>query len=56
MDILIMVGAIAASVLLVILATRVLPILSVWDVQQFNLLYRPVDYMKTKVSLIGKPD
>ncbi len=55
-DILIMVGAVAASVLLVVLATRVLPILSVWDVQQFNLLYRPVDYMKTKVSLIGKPD
>ena len=55
-DILIMVGAVAATVLLVILATRVLPILSVWDVQQFNLLYRPVDYMKTKVSLIGKPD
>ena len=26
------------------------------DVQQFNLLYRPVQYMKTKVSLIGKPD
>ena len=56
MDILIMVGAIAATVLLVLMATRVLPILSVWDVQQFNLLYRPVEYMKTKVSLIGKPD
>ncbi len=56
MDILIMIGAVAATVLLVLLSTRVLPILSVWDVQQFNLLYRPVEYMKTKVSLIGKPD
>ena len=55
-DILIMVGAVAAAVLVVLLATRVLPILSIWDVQQFNLLYRPVDYMKTKVALIAKPD
>ena len=56
MDIFIMVGALAGSVLLVLLATRVIPIVSIWDVQQFNLLYRPVDYMKTKVALIGKPD
>lgn len=56
MDIFIMVGAVAGSILIVLAATRVLPILSIWDVQQFNLLYRPVDYMKTKVSLIGKPD
>ena len=56
MDIFIMVGALAGSILLVLAATRVLPILSIWDVQQFNLLYRPVQYMKTKVSLIGKPD
>ena len=56
MDIFIMVGAVAASVMLVLIGTRVLPILSVWDVQQFNLLYRPVEYMKTKVSLIAKPD
>lgn len=56
MDIFIMVGALTGSVLLILAATRVLPILSIWDVQQFNLLYRPVEYMKTKVSLIGKPD
>ncbi|MYF79331.1 MAG: hypothetical protein F4180_05505 [Chloroflexi bacterium] len=56
MDIFIMVGALAGSILLILAATRVLPILSIWDVQQFNLLYRPVEYMKTKVSLIGKPD
>ena len=56
MDIFIMVGALAGSVLLILLASRVLPILSIWDVQQFNLLYRPVEYMKTKVALIGKPD
>ena len=56
MDIFIMIGALAGSILLVLAATRVLPILSIWDVQQFNLLYRPVQYIKTKVSLIGKPD
>ena len=56
MDILILIGAISGTIMLVLLATRVIPVLSVWDVQQFNLLYRPVEYMKTKVSLIGKPD
>ncbi len=56
MDILIFIGAFAGTLLLVLLATRVLPVLSIWDVQQFNLLYRPIDYMKTKVSIIGKPD
>ncbi|MCY4476283.1 MAG: polysulfide reductase NrfD [Chloroflexi bacterium] len=56
MDLFIMVGALAGCVFVVLAATRVLPILSIWDVQQFNLLYRPVNYMKTKVSLIGKPD
>ena len=56
MDMLIMVGALAGSILLIMLATRVLPIISIWDVQQFNLLYRPMQYMKTKVALIGKPD
>lgn len=56
MDIFIMLGAVAGSILIVLAATRVLPILSIWDIQQFNLLYRPIDYMKTKVSLIGKPD
>ncbi len=55
-DIFIMVGAVAGTLMLVLLATRIIPVLSVWDVQQFNLLYRPVDYMKTKVSVIGKPD
>ncbi len=56
MDILIMIGATAGTIMIVLLATRVIPILSIWDVQQFNLLYRPVEYMKTKVSLIAKPD
>ena len=55
-DILIIVGGIAGSLLIVLLITRIVPVLSVWDVQQFNLLYRPVQYMKTKVYLVGKPD
>ena len=56
MDILIFLGATAATLMLVLIGTRIMPVLSVWDVQQFNLLYRPVEYMKTKVSLIAKPD
>ena len=55
-DVLIGIGAIAASILLITLVTRAVPILSVWDVQTFNLLSRPVDYMRTKVSIIAKPD
>lgn len=55
-DILIIAGGIAGSVLIVLLITRLLPVLSIWDVQHFNLMYRPIQYMKTKAYLIAKPD
>ena len=55
-DVLIGIGAVAASILLVVVMTRAIPILSVWDVQQFNLLSRPINYMKTRVAIIAKPD
>lgn len=55
-DLLIGVGAVAGGLLLVVLLTRVVPVISVWEVQQFNLLSRPVEYMRTKVMIIGKPD
>ncbi len=55
-DILIMLGGLAGALLIVLFITRIVPVLSAWEVQHFNLLYRPVQYMKTKAYLVGKPD
>ncbi len=55
-DVLIFIGALAGCLLIVLMITRIIPMLSVWDVQNFNLLYRPINYMKTRAYLIAKPD
>ncbi len=55
-DILTIVGAIAASLLLILLATRLIPAVSIWEIQQMNLLSRPVKYLRTHGVLVAKPD
>ena len=55
-DILIMAGGISLSALIVLLMTRVIPVLSVWQVQEFNLLSKPVKYVRGHVTQIAKPD
>ncbi len=55
-DILTIVGAISASLLLMLLATRLIPAVSIWEIQQMNLLSRPVKYLRTHGVLVAKPD
>lgn len=55
-DILIIVGGISAVALIVMLMTRVIPVLSVWQVQEFNLLAKPIRYVRGHATLVAKPD
>ena len=55
-DILTIIGAISASLLLMLLATRLIPAVSIWEIQQMNLLSRPVKYLRTHGVLVAKPD
>ena len=55
-DILIMAGGISLAVLIILLMTRVIPVLSVWQVQEFNLLSKPIKYVRGQVTQIAKPD
>jgi|TARA_B100001971_G_C18203906_1_gene546332 molybdopterin-containing oxidoreductase family membrane subunit len=55
-DILIMGGGLSLSALIIMMMTRVIPALSVWQVQEFNLLTKPIRYIRGHATLVGKPD
>ena len=55
-DVLIMAGGISLAALIILLMTRVIPVLSVWQVQEFNLLSKPIKYMRGHATLVAKPD
>ncbi|MEX0763435.1 MAG: NrfD/PsrC family molybdoenzyme membrane anchor subunit [Dehalococcoidia bacterium] len=55
-DILIFVGGISAAILLYMLATRLIPIVSIWEVHQSNLLSRPAKFIRGHGVLVAKPD
>jgi hypothetical protein len=55
-DILIIVGAITFSVMLIMFMTRIVPAVSIWEIQQYNLLAKPVKYLRTHGVLVAKPD
>jgi len=55
-DILIMAGGISLAVLIILLMTRVIPVLSVWQIQEFNLLSKPIKYIRGQATMIAKPD
>jgi molybdopterin-containing oxidoreductase family membrane subunit len=55
-DILIMAGGISLVAFTVMMMTRVIPVLSVWQVQEFNLLAKPIRYIKGHATLVAKPD
>ena len=55
-DILAIVGSISAAILLMLLATRLIPVVSIWEIQQMNLLSRPVKFLRTHGILVAKPD
>tara|TARA_B100000029_G_C17517249_1_gene938574 strand:+ start:448 stop:759 length:312 start_codon:yes stop_codon:yes gene_type:complete len=55
-DILIIIGGISLAAMLIMLMTRVIPVLSVWQVQEFNLLAKPIRYVRGHATLVAKPD
>jgi Ni/Fe-hydrogenase subunit HybB-like protein len=55
-DVLIMIGGISMIAVIVMLMTRVIPVLSVWQVQEFNLLSKPIKYIRGHATLVAKPD
>ena len=56
LDMIIIVGMVALAALLVVLVTRVIPVVSVWQIQEYNLLAKPVKYLRTHGVLLAKPD
>ena len=55
-DIVIAIGSISLSILIVMLMTKIIPVLSIWQIQEFNLLSKPIKYIKGHATLIAKPD
>lgn len=55
-DYMIIVGAIGAAALVVLLAFRVIPIVSIWQTQEYQLLSKPVRYIRGHGVLVAKPD
>ncbi len=55
-DVLIAVGSIAGSVLVFMLAARILPITSIWEIKEGKMLQRIKPLLKTHVRIVGKPE
>ena len=55
-DILVIVGAIGAAGLAFMLATRLVPAVSLWEIQYMRLLTRPARFIRGHALIIGKPD
>jgi molybdopterin-containing oxidoreductase family membrane subunit len=55
-DIFVMVGAPAAAVLAVLLATRVVPVVSIWETKQWMLLSSFIKYHRGHAMVVAKPD
>ena len=56
LDISVMLGAPALGLLLVLLVTRLVPVVSLWEVQQSRLISKPVRFLRGRALLVGKPD
>ena len=55
-DVLIWVGAIAGMVLVYMLASRVLPVISIWEQKELLLYKSHKSFHRTEVVVLGKPD
>ena len=55
-DILVIVGALAGAVLVFMLATRVFPIISIWEMKEGMLLQRVRRFMKIQIKVLAKPE
>ncbi|MBM2826743.1 MAG: putative rane protein, partial [Dehalococcoidia bacterium] len=54
-DILIIVGWIAGAVMVYLLATKIIPTISAWEMKEGMLLYKEREYSRSKVVVLGKP-
>jgi len=55
-DILVIVGALAGAVLAYMLATRIFPITSIWEMKEGLLLQRVRTFMKIQIKVLAKPE
>ncbi len=55
-DYMIIVGSIGAAALVVLLVFRLIPIVSIWQTQEYQLLSKPVRYIRGHGVLVAKPD
>jgi molybdopterin-containing oxidoreductase family membrane subunit len=55
-DVLIVVGALAGAALVYMLATRLFPITSIWEIKEGRMLQRVRTLLKTQVRVLAKPE
>ena len=55
-DVFIMVGLPALGLLAILLLTRLVPVVSLWEIQQSRLISKPVRFLRGHAMLVGKPD
>jgi molybdopterin-containing oxidoreductase family membrane subunit len=55
-DVLIMLGAVGGAVFLFMMATRIIPVMNIWESKEALLLQRIVPVLKVQLKAIGKPE
>ena len=55
-DVFIMVGLPALGLLAILLVTRLVPVVSLWEMQQSRLISKPIRFLRGHALLVGKPD
>ena len=55
-DVFVIVGGIAGAILTYMLATRIFPIISLWEIKEGVMLQKVRRFMKTEVYSVGKPE
>ena len=55
-DVLVVVGALAGAALVYMLATRIFPVISMWEMKEGLLLQRVRTFMKIDIKVLAKPE
>ena len=55
-DIFMFIGMFGGAAFLFLLVTRLVPAVSLWEIQQSRLISKPAMYMRGEVEIVGKPD
>lgn len=56
LDVLVFIGSVGAFIFSILLLIKIVPVVSPWQMLEYNLLVRPYKYIKTKGIIIAKPD